>query len=103
MAEEDTAAFPAQSDTVYLTVVDRDANAISFINSLFRPFGSGLLCEETGVLFHDRGTGFAIDPASGNTIAPGKRPVHTLLPGTLAERSVEHTPDLPSLMRTSSA
>ena len=73
----------AQSDTVYLTVVDRDANAVSFINSLFRPFGSGLICDKTGVMFHDRGSLFSIQKGNGNTIEPGKRPVHTILPGML--------------------
>ncbi|MDH3739440.1 MAG: gamma-glutamyltransferase family protein, partial [Alphaproteobacteria bacterium] len=83
MTHSEVAALPAQSDTVYLTVVDRDANAVSFINSLFRPFGSGLLCDKTGVMFHDRGSLFVVDEMSGNTIEPGKRPVHTIMPGML--------------------
>ncbi|NKB49000.1 MAG: gamma-glutamyltransferase [Alphaproteobacteria bacterium] len=83
MSRAEAATLPAQSDTVYLTVVDRDANAVSFINSLFRPFGSGLLCDETGVMFHDRGSLFVVDETSGNTIEPGKRPYHTILPGML--------------------
>lgn len=74
---------PSGSDTVYLCVVDRDANAVSFINSLFRPFGSGILCPETGVMFHDRGTGFVVDPDSGRTIEGRRRPPHTILPAML--------------------
>ncbi|MEK0082147.1 gamma-glutamyltransferase [Benzoatithermus flavus] len=68
-------------DTIYLTVVDRDLNAISFINSLYDGFGSGLVCSETGVLFHSRGRAFRLDPAHPNAIAPGKRPMHTIIPG----------------------
>ncbi len=85
MSRSEVEAVPAQSDTVYLTVVDRDANAISFINSLFRPFGSGLVCPQTGVLFHDRGSLFVVDADSGNTIEPGRRPLHTILPGMLMQ------------------
>ena len=85
MLPSEVSALPAQSDTVYLTVVDRDGNAVSFINSLFRAFGSGLLCDKTGVMFHDRGCMFDVDEASGNTIAPGRRPLHTILPGMLTQ------------------
>jgi gamma-glutamyltranspeptidase/glutathione hydrolase len=69
------------SDTIYLTVVDKDLNTLSFINSIYHDFGSTLVCGETGTLFHSRGYSFRLDPEHPNCLAPNKRPMHTIVPG----------------------
>ena len=73
------------SETVYLTVADKDGNMVSFINSLFDEFGSGVVVPGTGFALHDRGLGFTMEPGLPNTVAPGKRPFHTLIPGFITK------------------
>lgn len=70
-------------DTIYMCAVDKEGNACSFINSLFSAFGTGIMGPESGVILHNRGSGFRTIPGHPSAIAPRKRPFHTLIPGML--------------------
>ena len=70
-----------KSETIYLSVADSEGNMVSFINSIYDYFGSGIVVPGTGFALHNRGAGFTLNPNVPNTVAPGKRPFHTLIPG----------------------
>ena len=68
-------------DTIYLTTVDRDGNMVSLIQSNFSGFGSGVVPDGVGFMLHNRGALFTLAPGQPNTLAPRKRPLHTIIPG----------------------
>jgi gamma-glutamyltranspeptidase/glutathione hydrolase len=76
-------ASPVGGGTVYLATVDGAGNAVSLIESNYMGFGSGVLDPATGIGYHNRGSYFTLQKGHPNELAPGKRPLHTLLPGML--------------------
>jgi gamma-glutamyltranspeptidase / glutathione hydrolase len=76
-----TVARSVDGDTIYLCAADKDGNVVSLIQSLYAAFGSGVHVPGTGVTLHNRGFGFNLVAGHPNELAPGKRPMHTLMPG----------------------
>lgn len=81
------------SETVYLTVADKEGNMVSFINSQFDEWGSNISVPGTGFSLQDRGLGFTMTPGLPNTVAPGKRPFHTLIPGFITKPAAHERAD----------
>jgi gamma-glutamyltranspeptidase/glutathione hydrolase len=71
---------PIDGDTIWMGAIDRDGLAVSYIQSVFWAYGSGCLLPATGILWHNRGAAFSLDPASRNRLEPGHRPLHSLNP-----------------------
>jgi gamma-glutamyltranspeptidase / glutathione hydrolase len=86
-AQERVDPGPARtkSETIYLTVADAEGNMVSFINSNYDYFGSGIVVPGTGFVLHNRGAGFTLTPGLPNTVAPGRRPFHTLIPAFVTQ------------------
>jgi gamma-glutamyltranspeptidase/glutathione hydrolase len=84
-ARVDPGPARTQSETIYLTVADAEGNMVSFINSNYDYFGSGVVVPGAGFVLHNRGAGFTLTPGLPNTVAPGKRPFHTLIPGFVTQ------------------
>ena len=84
-AQDFGAGNPAKGGTIYLTVADEQGMMVSFIQSNFMGFGSGVVVPDYGVSLQNRGHGFSFDPASANCVAPGKRPFHTIIPAFVTQ------------------
>src|SRR3546814_5231074 len=107
--------LPLKGGTTYMATADAGGMMVSFIQSNFKGFGSGLVVPDTGIALHNRGWGFNLVAGHPNQVGPGKRPFHTIIPGFLMRggkplmsfgvmgRSEEHTSELQSLMRISYA
>jgi gamma-glutamyltranspeptidase/glutathione hydrolase len=82
-ASPDSPLCTRGSDTAYVTAVDEERNAASFISSIYMAFGSGMVVDGTGIILQNRGKSFSLDPTHANRLEPHKRPLHTIIPGML--------------------
>lgn len=87
-ALDPTPGKPSAGGTVYLATGDADGNMVSFIQSNYHGFGSGVVIPDTGIAMQNRGHGFSLDPGHDNALAPGKKTYHTIIPGFLSREGV---------------
>ncbi|WPB55543.1 gamma-glutamyltransferase family protein [Xylophilus sp. GOD-11R] len=80
-ASAPVAGTPRTGGTVYLAAADASGTMVSFIQSNYRGFGSGVVVPGTGISLHNRGEGFNLKPGHANCVAPGKKPLHSIIPG----------------------
>ena len=73
------------AETVYVTAVDKDRNAASFISSIYMHFGSGMVVDRTGIVLQNRGKSFCLESKHFNRLEPHKRPMHTIMPGMVSK------------------
>ena len=79
-----------KGDTVYIAATDQNGNCVSMLQTVYFDWGSGMIAGDTGILWHNRGASFNLDPASPNCLKPGKRPFHTLNPGMYLKQGRPH-------------
>ena len=79
-------------DTIYITTVDKNGMSVSLIYSIFHGFGSGIASDKFGILLQNRGAGFTLEQGHPNELGGGKRPMHTIIPGMLAENGIPMMP-----------
>jgi len=80
--------LPSRGDTIYLSVVDREGNIASLIQSVYQHFGSGVVVDDYGFALQNRGALFTMDPQHPNALAPRKRPFHTIIPAFMEKGDV---------------
>ena len=86
----DIVKLKPHQDTVYISVVDKDRNSCSFINTMFWGWGSGITTPKHHIVLTNRGEGFVLEPGHPNCIAPNKRPLHTIIPAMVEQNGKNH-------------